>query len=162
MHLSRDQLPSEGAAFAAAMERHFSGEDWVAALAKACIWPRERVQNCLIAGTPVPSELHDAALQVDELLTPPDIGAQDHVFAATTNDAQAAMEVDSEAGMILSPSDKPQPARSRSEHSMRMQPSDAAPGEGETLPFVGLPESMLALHVDPEDAAADAKPLKDR
>lgn len=155
---SSASLPSEGAAFAAAMDARFSGEDWVGALAKACIWPRERVLHALTAGSTVPPELQQAAGEVDALLTPVDTGAQDHVFAATTNDADASMEVDAEAGMVLSPSDKPQPAASSSPFSMRTQPDEAAPGEGETLPFVGLPETLLELHLDP----AQARPSRRR
>lgn len=133
------------------MDARFSGQDWVGALAKACIWPRQRVEHGLLDGTQVPGELQAAALQVDALLRRPDPSARDDVFAATTNDDAAAMEVDSEAGMVLSPSDKPQPARSRSEYSMGTKPDEAQAGEGETLPFVGVPEAMLALSLDPDD-----------
>jgi hypothetical protein len=112
----------DGASLALDCARRHPGQDWLAALAKGARMNRAEVEDHLRATTPAPRALVDAARDLDALLAPPDADASDHVFAAETNSDAAPMEVDAEAGMIVTPGEKPRPSQSGSRHEAGAKP----------------------------------------
>lgn len=140
-----------GRNLALALRRRFPEQDWLGALAKAAVLPRGEVEWLLQQEGPPPPELVRAADEVEGLLAEPaqDAAQDDHAFAATTNDADAPMEVDREAGMTVSPANKGMPSRSGSAYEMRIREHQGEPNP-EDLPLVGVPEAILPLHRKPE------------
>jgi hypothetical protein len=127
-----------------AMERLYPDRDWLAALAKAAVVPRAEVER-MLAGETLPDTLTNAVKALPETLDPGDPDATDDIFDADTNADAAVMEVDGEAGMVVSPSNKGMPSQTGSEHEMRTK-SPKIEKNGEFLPLVGVPEALYPLH----------------
>jgi hypothetical protein len=145
-------LPATGPALALALQRRHPGQDWLAALAMAARRPRGDIERYLKEDGELPPFLRKASEQVATLLhqqadamrgTVP----QDNVFEAQTNDRDAPMEIDSEAGTIVQPSNKGMPSRSGSEHEMRTKAPKAEKNE-EFLPVSGVPSFISPLRKD--------------
>ncbi len=111
-----DPATATGPDLAAALTERHPGEDWLAALAKGAVMSRGDVSRILLSGEPLPQTILDAVIQLEQTLTPPDPSRTDDVFAARTNDGDARMEVDGEAGLHTNPSPKPHPSQSNSLH----------------------------------------------
>ncbi len=107
-----------GAELAVALAKRYPGEDWLAALAKSAVMPRGEVERHLQASAPPPGSLLRAIEGMDAALDPPDPQATDDVFAASTNDRDAQLEVDSEAGHVVLPHPKPSPSKSNSPNEL--------------------------------------------
>jgi hypothetical protein len=136
-------LPREGPALARELQRRHPGDDWLAALSKAAGKPRGDVERYLQEPGTLPQELNEAARQVGSLLSPDAAPGRDAF--ARTNDVDAPMEVDAEAGAVVLPSNKGMPSQSGSEHEMRTKPP-AGEKNGEFLPLIGVPELIMPLH----------------
>jgi hypothetical protein len=106
------------------LERRYPDRDWLAALAKAAVASRADVEAMLDAEF-IPPELEQAAAEVDALMAPPDPGAadRDRPFSASTNDADAIMEVDGEAGLNATPAPKWRPSQTGSPHEAGERPA---------------------------------------
>ncbi|MET3889182.1 hypothetical protein ABIE41_000258 [Bosea sp. OAE506] len=149
---SAQDLPATGPALALALQRRHPGRDWLAALAMAARRPRGDIERYLQEDGVLPPFLRAAAAEVATLLQSQDAATQaaaatDDVFAARTNDADAPMEIDSEAGTIVQPSSKSMPSQSGSEHEMRTKPPKAEKNE-EFLPTSGVPAFLSPLRKD--------------
>lgn len=149
---SAQDLPAAGPALALALQRRHPGQDWLAALAMAARRPRGDIERYLQEEGELPPFLREAARQVAPLLRPQDAAAQDaagrdDVFAARTNDRDAPMEIDAEAGTVVQPSNKGMPSQSGSEHEMRTKPPKAEKNE-EFLPVSGVPAFLSPLRKD--------------
>lgn len=145
-------LPATGPALALALQRRHSGHDWLAALAMAARRPRGDIERYLQEDGQLPPFLREAAGQVAALLSQQESATQDaqnrgNVFAAQTNDNDAPMEIDSEAGTVVQPSNKGMPSQSGSEHEMRTKPPKAEKNE-EFLPVSGVPSFISQLRKD--------------
>jgi hypothetical protein len=113
-----------GLALAERLARRHPAEDWVAALAKGAVMSRIEVEAALASDQPAPPRILAAVDALERMLQPPDPQGQDDVFEARTNDRDATMEVDAEAGLTNVPSPKPHPSRSDSPHSMGERKED--------------------------------------
>ncbi len=140
-------LPTTGPALALALQRRHPGRDWMAALAMAARRPRGDVERYLQEDGELPPFLREASAEVEALLRPQNGDGRDDIFAARTNDVDAPMEIDSEAGTIVQPSNKGMPSQSGSEHEMRTQPPKAEKNE-EFLPISGVPSFISPLRKD--------------
>lgn len=136
-------LPSEGPALARELQRRHPEQDWLAALAKAAGKARGDVERYLQEHGTLPAALRQAAGDVGRLLAPDSAPGRDAF--ARTNDVDAPMEVDAEAGAVVQPANKGMPSLSGSEHEMRAKPP-AAEKNAEFLPFSGVPEVINPLH----------------
>lgn len=149
---SAQDLPATGPALALALQRRHPDQDWLAALAMAACRPRGDVERDLQEEGVLPPALREAAGQVYSVLQARDVAAQDaagrdDIFAARTNDRDAPMEVDSEAGTIVQPANKGMPSQSGSDHEMRTKPHKAEKNE-EFLPISGVPAFVSPLRKD--------------
>ncbi|MET3889121.1 hypothetical protein ABIE41_000197 [Bosea sp. OAE506] len=140
-------LPTTGPALALALQRRHPGRDWMAALAMAARRPRGDVERYLQEDGELPPFLREASGEVEALLRPQNGDRRDDIFAARTNDVDAPMEIDSEAGTIVQPSNKGMPSQSGSEPEMRTKPPKAEKNE-EFLPMSGVPSFISALRKD--------------
>ncbi len=113
-----------GRSLADLLARRHPGEDWIAALAKGAVMSRPDVEAILASDDPAPPAILEAASSLEAMLQPPDPYGQDDIFEARTNDDQAVMEVDGEAGLTNVPSSKPHPSRSNSRHEMGERKED--------------------------------------
>lgn len=86
----------------AELESRFPNQDYVAALGKTLIRSRHEIEQMLQAPR-VSQQLADAVAALPRTLRQPDPLSTDDVFQARTNDRSAAMEIDGERGMIVSP-----------------------------------------------------------
>jgi hypothetical protein len=135
---------NNGQELARALERRYPDRDWLAALAKAAVVPRAEAER-MLAGETLPDTLLDAVKALPDVIDPGDPDATDDIFDADTNADAAAMEIDGEAGMVVSPSNKGMPSQTGSEHEMRTKPPRTEKN-GESLPLVGVPEALYPLH----------------
>jgi hypothetical protein len=135
---------SNGQELARALEIRYPDRDWLAALAKAAVVPRIEIER-MLAGETLPDTLTNAVKALPRTLDPGDPDAIDDIFDAGTNAASAAMEIDGEAGMVVSPSNKGMPSQTGSEHEMRTQPPKIEKN-GESLPLVVVPDALYPLH----------------
>lgn len=140
-------LPTTGPALALALQRRHPGRDWMAALAMAARRPRGDVERYLQEDGELPPFLREASAEVEALLQSRTGDGRDDIFAARTNDVDAPMEIDSEAGAIVQPSNKGMPSQSGSEHEMRTKPPKAEKNE-EFLPMSGVPSFISSLRKD--------------
>lgn len=147
----QDAMPrTSGRLLAMALNDRFPDRDWLAALAKAAMLPRSEVERLLRREEAPPASLVEAAREIETLLDVPTVaGPRDHRFAATTNDTDAPMEIDHEAGMVTSPSSKDMPSQTGSRHEMRTR-EPTAEHNVEDLPVIGVPEAVLRLHRKPK------------
>jgi hypothetical protein len=139
--------PRSGRSLALVLQQRFPSDDWLGALAKAAVRPRGDIECLLQQEDDVPDHVHDALAQIGDALDTGDAGARDDVFKASTNDADASMEVDREAGVIVQPADKPMPSRSGSAYEARSKEPKTSKN-AEFLPFSGMPEAIAPLSKD--------------
>lgn len=118
-----------GPEVAAALSRAYPGQDWIAALGRGALLSRSDVETCLVTEAPVPPALLDAYTEIERHLDLGQPTATDDVFAASTNDTDAPMEVDAEAGMTVSPGAKMAPSRTGSPHEMGEKPGALDPDQ---------------------------------
>lgn len=119
-----DPATATGPALAAALTERHPHEDWLAALAKGAVMSRGDVERILTTEAPLPQTILDAVIDLENTLTPPDPAGADDLFEARTNDTDAMMEVDGEAGLQTVPSPKPHPSRSNSLHEQGVREKD--------------------------------------
>ena len=100
------------------------GEDWIAALAKGAVMNRPDIEAILASDEAAPPAIIEAAQNLEAMLQPPNPAGQDDIFEARTNDDQAVMEVDGEAGLNTVPSSKPHPSKSNSPDEMGERKED--------------------------------------
>jgi hypothetical protein len=117
------------AELAALLRPRLGNEDWIAALAKAAVVPRADVEAALAGEGPLPRWIVEAAGAVETETAPGRIDRSDHVFAARTNDVDAPMEVDAEAGMTVAPGAKMAPSETGSPHEMGERPGTLDPDQ---------------------------------
>jgi hypothetical protein len=118
-----------GPQVAAALSHAYSGQDWIAALGRGTLLPRAEVEQYLVTDAPVPPALLQAYQDIEQHLHLGTPTAKDDVFNATTNDADAPMEVDAEAGMTVSPGAKMAPSQTGSPHEMGEKPGALDPDQ---------------------------------
>lgn len=114
----------DGAGIADALSRRYPHDDWLAAVAKGAVVNRSEVESHLSPGVAPPESILRAIRDIERHLAPPDPTSTENVFSAQTNDDDAMMEVDGEAGMTISPSPKPHPSKSNSPNEMGVRPED--------------------------------------
>ena len=106
------------------LARRYPNDDWVAALAKGAVMNRGDVERILQTEVPVSEGILEAAMNLEQTITPPDPQAQDDLFEAQTNARDAVMEVDGEAGLNMVPSPKPHPSRTNSPNEQGVRGED--------------------------------------
>ncbi len=119
-----DPATATGPHLAAALAERHPHEDWLAALAKGAVMSRGDVKRILLSEAPLPQAILDAVVDLERMLIPPDPSGTDDLFEARTNDGDARMEVDGEAGLHTVPSPKPHPSRSNSLYEQGVREED--------------------------------------
>ena len=136
--MSLESLPSDGPALARELRDRYPDRDWLTELSGTSGLSREQIDRCLQEEGPVPAGLLAAATRLS-------LKSADGGLRPLTNDTASGIEVDREAGMVVSPSNKGMPSKSGSDFEMGTQ-DPKAEKNAEFLPFRGVPEFISPLH----------------